>query len=464
LSGNIEDIMSDYDLAPDDLYKHPELLDNILSSQAELMMLSLEQARASGVFIILNATVSRRQFEALFSRAGLHFVYHEPIVVEKNNFGIRLQRGSPKIAMKYKLIMSDSWTMEFNIGNANYFMNTQKLGAMYPELQDRLFYWNPSAQDGEKEYDAMKCCAPLIDSYGNTFGVCGMEISDKLFKYTYLPSDNIINNIFCAIMPFNGRSLDATNALLSWRYTIESEQDLAGLVQIVDSQNGLNTYQSDNGTLFVGRQKIVKLYPDDSPLAANQYAFVLLTPKEDYDAFISKNNRTIAGFILLILLLGAFVSYFFSKWYIMPIARFFEMMKEGMRNGTTPQGHTKISEIDDLMQFLNAERNRKIDAETLHAASLLERAGEDEAILVSEFFEEFEQNVKTLSRAEASVFNLYVEGHTAEEIAEILSLSINTIKTHNKNIFSKMNVSSRYELLTGYIKMLRAKNKPLRKQ
>ncbi len=68
-------------------------------------------------------------------------------------------------------------------------------------------------------------------------------------------------------------------------------------------------------------------------------------------------------------------------------------------------------------------------------------------------FETFVKNIKTLSKAERAVFDLYMEGHTAKEIAEILFLSINTIKTHNKRIYIKLNVSSRKELLV-YIGMM----------
>ena len=60
--------------------------------------------------------------------------------------------------------------------------------------------------------------------------------------------------------------------------------------------------------------------------------------------------------------------------------------------------------------------------------------------------------------AEKAVFNLYLKGHTAKEIADILCLSINTIKTHNKRIYMKLNVSSRKELMV-YIKMMEETNK-----
>ena len=50
---------------------------------------------------------------------------------------------------------------------------------------------------------------------------------------------------------------------------------------------------------------------------------------------------------------------------------------------------------------------------------------------------------------------------TAKEIASILCLSINTIKTHNKRIYAKLNVNSREELLL-YINMLKEAGKELK--
>ena len=72
-------------------------------------------------------------------------------------------------------------------------------------------------------------------------------------------------------------------------------------------------------------------------------------------------------------------------------------------------------------------------------------------------FEQFLQNVKTLSQAERNVFDLYIRGYKAQEIADELHLSINTIKTHNRRIFAKLNVSTRKELLV-YIDMMKELN------
>ena len=48
---------------------------------------------------------------------------------------------------------------------------------------------------------------------------------------------------------------------------------------------------------------------------------------------------------------------------------------------------------------------------------------------------------------EYRVYELYLEGKSAKQIAEILGISKNTLKYHNKNIYSKLGISSRKQLL-----------------
>lgn len=59
--------------------------------------------------------------------------------------------------------------------------------------------------------------------------------------------------------------------------------------------------------------------------------------------------------------------------------------------------------------------------------------------------------LSVISEREISVLKLVVEGKTNYEIAESLFISINTVKNHLKNIFKKMNVSSRAEAVAKYL-------------
>lgn len=52
-----------------------------------------------------------------------------------------------------------------------------------------------------------------------------------------------------------------------------------------------------------------------------------------------------------------------------------------------------------------------------------------------------------LTPAERNIYNLYLEGLTAKEVMARLFITENTLKYHNKNIYGKLGVSSRKELL-----------------
>ena len=65
---------------------------------------------------------------------------------------------------------------------------------------------------------------------------------------------------------------------------------------------------------------------------------------------------------------------------------------------------------------------------------------------VSPFFDAFRGKYR-LSRRETQILKLISDGMLNKEIAELLSLSIQTIETHRKNIHLKLQVSSRVELM-----------------
>ena len=69
-------------------------------------------------------------------------------------------------------------------------------------------------------------------------------------------------------------------------------------------------------------------------------------------------------------------------------------------------------------------------------------------------FEQFAANLNTLTATERRIFELYLSGKTGREILEIEQIKENTLKYHNKNIYSKLGVSSRKELLL-YAEQLR---------
>lgn len=51
--------------------------------------------------------------------------------------------------------------------------------------------------------------------------------------------------------------------------------------------------------------------------------------------------------------------------------------------------------------------------------------------------------LKTLSKREEAVLALLIQGRTNKEIAEVLTISVNTVKKHVQSIFTKFNVDNR---------------------
>ncbi len=68
----------------------------------------------------------------------------------------------------------------------------------------------------------------------------------------------------------------------------------------------------------------------------------------------------------------------------------------------------------------------------------------------NEKFGAFLLGIEQLTKTERIIFNAYIERQTTKEIIEAMNITENTLKFHNKNIYGKLGVSSRKELLEIY--------------
>ena len=62
-------------------------------------------------------------------------------------------------------------------------------------------------------------------------------------------------------------------------------------------------------------------------------------------------------------------------------------------------------------------------------------------------YEHFLNCIKLLTAKEKEIFDLYIQGNSSKEILKLENISENTLKYHNRNIYSKLGVSSRKQLL-----------------
>ena len=64
-----------------------------------------------------------------------------------------------------------------------------------------------------------------------------------------------------------------------------------------------------------------------------------------------------------------------------------------------------------------------------------------------EHYQHFASQLCSLTPTERTIYELYLSGKNSREIMEKLTIKENTLKYHNKNIYSKLGVSSRKQML-----------------
>lgn len=106
-----------------------------------------------------------------------------------------------------------------------------------------------------------------------------------------------------------------------------------------------------------------------------------------------------------------------------------------------------ISEIFLLGLHLMIQEERKKTSVPESAAETANRPGQKLSKAQKEKCEYFSEGLLELTPAEKTIYGFYIEGKTTAQIREKLNITENTLKYHNKNIYSKLGVSSRKELL-----------------
>lgn len=188
------------------------------------------------------------------------------------------------------------------------------------------------------------------------------------------------------------------------------------------------------------------------------YAITVLIPKSDYSQMKLRDAVQTLAVAFLLLFSVIIVCLYFSKKYISPILRGLERIKKSQIDGTS-----NIAEIDDLFEFLSqkdseyekslaelSKENEQAKHEISRVLTENERlASTQKKMVPQDDYDFFLAGLKQLTPTEKAIFDLYMNGKTAAEIMEIMTIKQTTLKYHNRNIYSKLGVSSKKQLL-GY--------------
>lgn len=437
LSRGLERTLAKQDGSASGLQDRPELLEDLLMEELIPLRGALEKSDASGVFLLLDATVNPALPGGEASRACVYLKNMEPNIVSGAEANLRYLLGPMSIARENDISILPQWQMELDTTKLPFFrqvMNTAN-GSTLPA--SRLYRWSGAMNLPGSSERRLLCAAPLVASDGTVMGLCGFEVSEMLFKLTYASGEGGYPYLYASLAPLGKNTLHTSEGLYAGPAPDGGE---AVTDMILLGENGsFYGYRQATGGDYAGLHNTVSLYPTDSAYADEQWAAALMLPSPVLGAMLSRQNHRLAVSLLLLMAVDVALAIFLSRRYIKPVMAALEQLKN-----PACAVKTKIPEIDDLIEFLAAQDAAEAKMPTPTAAA------EEHSTL----YWEFVRSIELLSKAERRVFDLYIEGHTAQEIADILTVSINTVKTHNRRIYIKLNVTSYKELMI-FIEMMK---------
>ena len=106
-----------------------------------------------------------------------------------------------------------------------------------------------------------------------------------------------------------------------------------------------------------------------------------------------------------------------------------------------------ISELFLLILHLIVQEEERLLTEQTKNTNFVNEGKQKISESQKEICEYFAEGFRELTPTERKIYGLYIEGKTTAEIREKLNITENTLKYHNKNIYNKLGVSSKKELI-----------------
>ena len=407
----------------------------------------LLKADASGAFIMLNATVNTGKTDSDKSRTGLYF---QRSTLDRTDETLLLFRGVAELGRKNGIMPHRKWRLEFKIDfvpQVKSFFNETIVKEKKSMLTD-AFTLNGMSEE------AMAFLTPLFGADGSYYGVCGFEISKNYFKY-FFAQPTRLEQLTCTFSKTTeDGKIDCENAFWSGvlgGYSLKPSGTL-----VPKAINGTLTEFSGENTFVSAKKEVI--------ICDTSYTLAVMQPKSEFDKTVAVNVTKIVLVCFLLVFSAVVLCVIFSRKFVSPVIKSLEKIRMQEHSGTK----SDIIEIDDLFVYL-AEQDKLRDLETENlkrrneelalvtenqTSEIDKRQTEIERLAYSrkneidpDDYEAFKIGLKELTKTEKTVFDLYLNGKSAKEIADVLRIRESTLKFHNHNILEKLGVSSRKQML-----------------
>ena len=218
LSAQLERNMKEHGATAASLQESPDLLEPLLEDELGRLTGALEKSHASGVFLLLDATVNPALPDGDVSRACLYLKNMEPNIVNGMAANLRLGFGPMAIARSHGIHALPQWQMEMDVGEVSDFTEVMAVAKEQKLPFSRLYRWSKAMVLPGSSDRVMLCTVPLIASDGTVFGVCGFEVSEMLFKLSYAPEPAGYDHLFCLLSPLEENTLRLSGALFAGNF------------------------------------------------------------------------------------------------------------------------------------------------------------------------------------------------------------------------------------------------------
>lgn len=445
LEVSIQDYLSENHLTFEELKNNPEALDSLQNKLYDSVYLNMQVAPVSGAFYILDTTANSHADSKLYNSIYLKYINLCSENTVNNDFSI--YRGSFATGKNKAIQFHSGWKNE---SSTDFFEDCNEIFA-----NGKHFVLSSVIEIPDTWERARYIYVPVRDGTDDIIGVCGFEITDLLFQLSYKTENGRWGNeIYGLIDEAGGRY---SGQFSSSRYNNEDKSIL-----IDRKRNAM--------IIDFGDEECVGL-TKEIMLGDEMFHAAIMIPKSEYEGHTRKGQIRIVLLFFIVAILAAICCMIMSKKYVSPILRKFERVKMKEDNGE----QLRIREIDDLLAFLeekdvfyekqlsdleNAKNNAEEKARTAQeeykkatekyelAKSEIDRLAEiQKEEIVPDEYKFFVDNLNKLTPAEYRIYELYLSGKNAKQIAIMLNITENTLKYHNKNIYSKLGISSRKQLL-----------------
>ncbi|MDO4733126.1 MAG: helix-turn-helix transcriptional regulator, partial [Bacillota bacterium] len=428
LSGLSSDLLDNllYTAPTADLNNDYETLEKLEKDLYGLLNTALRAAPCNGVYLVLDATTNTEAEGAEHSRAGIYLRFANLNSKTPVDQDVTLYRGIPRLARENNLELHNRWKMEFDISMIPLYKDflQQELGRVADHC-----CWTRRAQLTDTWENMILLMVPICGSGNVVRGICGLELGDLYMRLSYPAQGSRFGNMLSVIAP-----MEKEQFFLAQGMTGGLDGSYLDKEDILHCQLGKNFNQySGNSGSFLGLHTEI-----DMALVGggSMYALTLI-PEAGYNAASSTERVVWALGALAFLSLMLLLSFILSRCFVRPIAKSLAAIQSGP---CKEMEETGISEIDCLLRLLH----RKL------------QSTEDQLLPgdMAELFDAFAERAVQLTPAERNILCHYSEGREVAEVAELAFISINTVRKHNSNIYQKLGVGSRDELML-YLELFR---------